>query len=97
MIYQIHEITAENVTGSVIDMDWIVVADIPRKMVKYNRVKPKNISLVSHTKFENQSDDFEDIWTKFMADRLRNWIIRNHPEKLFPYKDQPVGIMYDCD
>lgn len=96
MIYKIHQVTNDFVIGSVQDKiknhHWIVVADIPRQMIQYNRVHPQNISLISGESDEDFSHNFEKIWTLYMAERLRDWLIREHPEKLFSYRGQPVAI-----
>ncbi|WP_221408192.1 hypothetical protein [Elizabethkingia miricola] len=96
MIYKIHEITNDFIIGSVQDKirnyRWIVVADIPRQMTLYNRVQPQNISLISGESDEDFSHDFERVWTLYMVERLRNWLIIEHPEKLFSYRDQPISI-----
>lgn len=96
MIYQIHQVNHGFIVGSVIDkiddFEWIVVADIPRQMVKRNRVRPQHITLVSGESDESFSADFERIWTEHMTKRLRNWLIREHYDKLYPYENRSILI-----
>lgn len=101
MIYQIHQISGDYIAGSVIDTiqdcQWIVVADIPRQMIKHNRVEPQHIALISGDSDESFSTGFEKFWTEHMAKCLRNWLIREHPEKLYSYQNQPVIIDNNCE
>lgn len=101
MIYQILQINQDSVSGSVIDkisdLEWVVVADIPRQMIKCNREKPQHISLVSGEKDDSFSDDFEEFWTLHMAKKLRNWLITEHPEKLYAFQNEPIAIDYNLD
>lgn len=101
MIYQILQINHDFISGSVLDcigdFEWIVVADIPRQMVKCNRVQPEHISLISGEKDETFSHDFEEIWIEHMAKKLRNWLIMEHPEKLYAFQNQPIAIDYNLD
>ncbi|MDR2238250.1 MAG: hypothetical protein LBE92_19160 [Chryseobacterium sp.] len=99
MIYQIHQIDNNVIIGSVTDTikdnNWIVVADIPRQMEECNRIIPRHVTLISGNTGENFSKDFERIWTSHMAERLRNWLIREHSEKLYSYDTHPVQINYN--
>lgn len=100
MIYQILQINREFISGSVLDcigdFEWIV-ADIPRQMVKCNRVQPQHVSLVSGEKDETFSPNFEEFWIDHMAKKLRNWLIQEHSEKLYAFQNQPIAIDYNLD
>lgn len=99
MIYQIHQFGNDLIIGSVTDTiqddNWIVVANIPRQTEKCSRVVPRHITLISGNTDENFSKDFERIWTSHMAECLRNWLIREHSEKLYSYDTHPVQINYN--
>lgn len=101
IIYQILEINEDFIVGSVTDsiggFIWVVVADIPRKMVKFNRVTPQHVTLVSSESDDSFSPDFEKTWVPHMALRLRDWLLTYHPEKMYPYKNRQVGVDYNTD
>ena len=101
MKYQILQINQDFISGAVKDNianhEWIVVTDIPRQMVKFNRVQPLHISLIHGETDESFSKGFKEEWIIIMAKRFRNWLLTEHPEKLYPYKNEPIAINYNVD
>lgn len=101
MTYEILEINDDFIVGSATDRmgddTWVVVADIPRQMVRFNRVIPQHVTLVIGVPHESCGPDSENTWIRHMARRLRDWLLTYHPEKMYPYKNQRVCVDNNTD
>ena len=52
-------------------------------------MEPQHISLVTGESDGDFSDGFEEFWTVFMAERLRNWLLKEHAEIIFTHHHKP--------